>query len=414
MPEPRTNKPQRVKPGVDPDFGRAIEARRADPDLERGLDDLARSAEEATALQIEIARIPTRDARAAERARFLESRLRATGLDVRTDTAGNVHGVVRGSAAGTVIVSAHLDTVFPNLLDIEVERQGHVLRGPGIADDAAGLAGLVHLARATRLAGRVPRHDIAFVCTVGEEGEGDLCGVKHLFEHEFAPEDVVAFLTLDLGVQGTIVNQGLGSRRFQVTFRGPGGHSWADFGRPNPAHALARGLAGFLETEKGKRGVASFNVGTLDGGRGVTAIPETASARVDLRAVDRAALQRLERTFRDALRTGFEAERSWSRDDQGFELDLRVIGDRPSGRTPAGSDLVRALVAGFRAFGIDVELGASSTDANAPMSRGVAAVAVPHGVRAHNAHSLDEWCDVRGRPPVLSAIFVAMAHLAGC
>lgn len=384
--------------------------------MRRGLAVVAREQLALTDLQVEIARIPTHDVRAERRARTLEARLREAGVaSLRTDAAGNVIGVVPGRADdGVVIVSAHLDTVFPGLEPIAIERQDPILRGPGISDDAAGLAALVILCRAFCEAELSPRHDVAFVCTVGEEGEGDLCGVRHLFENEFAARQVRAFLTLDLGGQNTIVNQGLGSRRLQLTLRGPGGHSWGDFGRPNPVHALARGLGQFLDAERGELGVVSFNVGSLEGGRGVNAIPESATARVDLRATERSELERLEARLREALRTGFVRERSWSRDAEALQLDIQVIGDRPSGRTPADSELVRTMVAAFAQFEIAVELSTSSTDANEPMSRAVPALALPHGARAYNAHSEQEWCDVRGREPVLSAIFVAVAHLAGC
>jgi acetylornithine deacetylase/succinyl-diaminopimelate desuccinylase-like protein len=400
---------------VDPAAATALRALCGEARVQRGLAALARSQRALTDLQVEIARIPTRDMRAAERARALAVWLRETGIAaVRSDAVGNVIGVLPGREDGVVIVSAHLDTVFPGLKRIAIERQDPILRGPGISDDAAGLAALVILARAFREAGLEPRHDVAFVCTVGEEGEGDLCGVKHLFEHEFAARHVIAFLTLDLGGQQTIVNEGLGSRRLRLTLRGPGGHSWGDFGRPNPAHALARGLARFLDAEHGERGAVSFNVGTLEGGRGVNAIPESATARIDLRATQHSELQRLEAKLRRALRDGLERERSRSLDGAALELDIQVIGDRPSGCTSPDSPLVRTVVAAFAHFEIEVELATSSTDANEPMRLAVPALALPHGARAYSAHSAQEWCDVRGREPVLKAIFTAVARLAGC
>ncbi len=400
---------------MDPERARSLRKLRDAAGVQRGLSHLRADAEALTQLQIEIARTPTGDARAEPRARMLEAKLKEAGIaDLRRDAAGNVLGVVPGTSGRSVVLSAHLDTVFPTLEHIDIEREGPVLRGPGISDDAAGLTALVFLAQALCEARLELQHDVLFACTVGEEGEGDLCGVKHLFAQELDPRRVIAFLTLDLGGQQTIVHEGLGSRRFHVTLRGPGGHSWGDFGRPNPAHALTRGLARFVENERGKRGVATFNVGTLEGGRGVNVIPETASARVDLRATHASDLEALERRLRAALNAGLESERAWSTDGAALTLDVRVIGDRPSGATPADSQLVRTCVAAFANAGIEVRLAASSTDANAPMSLGVPAVALPHGARAHNAHSLDEWCDVRGREPVLDAIFLTMVALAGC
>lgn len=382
--------------------------------------DLLRARDAAiTELQIRFAEIPSPDYRASSRGRFLVRELRAAGLkNVRQDAEGNVIGVLPGSESGqpAVVLSAHLDTVFPEIESIRVERQGSVLRGPGVADDAAGLAALVHLVRALRDA-RVPlRRDVVAVGTVGEEGEGDLRGVKHLFEDAFAVGGVHAFLTLDLGSQVQIVNEGLGSRRLRAVVRGPGGHSWGDFGRPNPIHALARGISAFLEAPLPGGGRSSFNVGVIEGGRGVNVIPEEASLRVDLRSESPASLVDLEKSFRRALEQGVEDEGHWSRSASKLELALEVIGDRPVGTTPAASPLVADFVAAFAAHNLPAVLSSSSTDANLPMSLGVPALALPHGVQAHDAHSRSEWCDVTGRGPVLQALLVglvATAELAG-
>ena len=408
---------------AEPDAAHVAELQRlaADAGVQRALALLQRRAGEITELQIEFARLPSPDARAPLRAALLGRVLESAGVQaLRVDAAGNVIGFVRGAGGSAsedrrvVVLSAHLDTVFPELAHIEIERDGDVLRGPGIADDAAGLAAIVHLAGVLCARGIPLRHDIAVVGTVGEEGEGDLRGVKHLFASELAPDRVAAFITLDLGDPEEIVHGGIGSRRLRATVHGPGGHSWGDFGRPNPIHALARGLDRFLAAVPSGNARSSYNVGVVEGGRGVNVIPESASARVDLRSESAAELEELESVFRACIEAGVGAERAWSRAGaDALRLELEVIGDRPAGTTPADSDLVRTAVAAFGNGNLRVRLGASSTDANEPMRLGVPALALPHGVRAHETHSRREWCNVGARVPVLEAVLLALLCVAG-
>jgi tripeptide aminopeptidase len=393
----------------------------ADPRVQHALGLLRQRAAPITELQIEFARLPSPDARAPLRAAFLRRALESAGVHaLRVDAAGNVIGFVPradgspGEDRRVVVLSAHLDTVFPELAHIEIERDGDVLRGAGIADDAAGLAAIVHLAGVLGASGMPLRHDVAVVGTVGEEGEGDLRGVKHLFASELAPERVAAFITLDLGDPEEIVHGGIGSRRLRATVHGPGGHSWGDFGRPNPIHALVRGLDGFLTAVSTGRVRSSYNVGVIEGGRGVNVIPESASARIDLRSESAADLAGLESQLRACLDAGVAAERAWSRAGaEGLRLELEVIGDRPAGTTAADSDLVRTAVAAFGSRNLRVRLGASSTDANEPMRLGVPAVALPHGARAEETHSRREWCRVGARVTVLEAVLLALVRVAG-
>ena len=367
-----------------------------------------------TDLQVRLAEIPAPDFRAPLRAAHLQEVLRGIGLvDVRQDATGNVLAVLPGSDRHlpAIVLSAHLDTVFPELTEIHIERQGSVLRGPGIADDAAGLAAVVAIMRALHDA-RVPlRRDVVVAATVGEEGEGDLRGVKHLFAADLLPGNVAAFLSLDLGSQVQIVNDGVGSRRLLVAVHGPGGHSWGDFGRPNPIHALARSLDTFLETPLPQGARSSYNVGVIAGGSGVNVIPESASLRLDLRSEALPQLEALETAFRAGLERGLARERDWSHGGK-LDLDVQVIGDRPVGRTPPGGTLVQSVIAAFATQGLSVVLGSSSTDANVPMSLGVPAVALPQGVQGHEAHSRAEWCDVSGRPAVLAAELLTVVGLA--
>jgi len=413
-PEPPATTSASASIVADPTWLGTVRSLALDERVAEALERLRARDGEITDLQIRFAEIPARDFRAAERAVLLADQLRAAGLsDVRHDAIGNVVGVRPGSERGAaaVVLSAHLDTVFPELDSVVVTRHGTVLRGPGVGDDAAGLAAIVAIARALQDA-RVPlRRDVYIVGTVGEEGEGDLRGVKHFFASGVAPKRVAAFFTLDLGSQVQIVNEGVGSRRLQVTLRGRGGHSWGDFGRANPIHALARSLAVFLDTPPQAATRSSYNVGVIEGGTGVNVIPESAALRLDLRSEEPAALEQMESAFRAALETGVARERAWSHDDA-LQLDVDVIGDRPVGRTEPDAAIVQATVAAFVAQGLAPVLGTSSTDANLPMSLGVPALALPHGCQGHEAHSRREWCDVANRTPVLAAELLAVIAAA--
>src|SRR5262249_19618656 len=215
---------------------------------------------------------------------------------------------------------------------------------------------------------KVPlRRDVIFVATVGEEGEGDLRGVKHFFAADFSPARVAAFFTLDLGSQAQLVKDGVGSRRLQVTVHGPGGHSWGDFGRPNPIHALARAIDRFLEMPLPADARSSYNVGVIEGGTGVNVIPESASLRLDLRSEGVAQLEQLESNFRSALEKGLDAERDWSRGGT-LELDVQVIGDRPVGVTALTTPIVQAAVAAFSVQSLQMGRGSTSPAPNLPMS----------------------------------------------
>lgn len=367
-------------------------------------------------LQVQFAKLPSPDMRAPRRAALFKERLQQLELeDVHIDVVGNVLGTLRGTRrdAPMLVLSAHLDSVFPHLETIPIEQEGSVLRGPGIADDAAGLAGVVFLMEALQHAGRQPECHVVAVATVGEEGEGDLAGIKHLFGTTWDSSSIAAFLTLDLGGQQHAAHVALGSRRLQVTARGPGGHSWGDFGRPNPIHALGRGTALFLEGRPEQGGRRSWNVGHIVGGNSVNAIPEHAELRVDLRGIEPSDLEDLESQFREAMMRGAQLERDAS-SQAADELQLRIdlIGDRPTGETALDSSVVQVLAAAFAARELPLKFIRSSTDANVPMSLGVPALALPHGVRAYNTHSEREWCDVRGREAVLEAEFLAILALA--
>lgn len=370
-----------------------------------------------TDLQMEFARLPSPDLRATPRAAAFERRLQLVGLgDVHRDAVGNVLGTLPGTQPElpVIVLSAHLDSVFPHLETIHIDREGDVLRGPGIADDAAGLAGVLFLVQAIQRTGCRLERNIVVAATVGEEGEGDLLGVKHLFGDTWRGRPPAAFLTLDLGSPRHAAHAGLGSRRFEVQVRGPGGHSWGDFGRPNPIHALGRAIALFLAGRSARLAPGSWNIGRIEGGQGVNVIPESAWMRIDLRSREAQALEDLVLDFHRAVEEGLRLEQDASQTAAGaLQHEVRVIGDRPMGETPESDPLPRALAAAFAACNLPLAFTRSSTDANVPMSLGIPALAVPHGVRAYNAHSEAEWCDVRGRTGVLEAELLAVLALAG-
>jgi tripeptide aminopeptidase len=327
------------------------------------------------------------------RAEDFRARLAALGLsDVRIDAEGNVLAERPGTADGpVVVVSGHLDTVFPEGTDVRVRREGTVLHGPGIGDDCRGLAILPALVRALDHAGVETVGTIILVGTVGEEGAGNLRGVRHLFAEELR-DRVDYFISIDgtgLGLTRTAV----GSHRYRVTFRGPGGHSYGDFGVPNPLHALGRAVAKLADFEVPVDPRVTFSVGIVEGGSSVNAIASTGTMHVDMRSTDAAALQGVDDRFQAAIVAALEEENArWSR---GVRLTLEVdtIGIRPAGSQPEDAPIVRAAVAAGRALGFDVPTGASSTDSNIPISLGIPAVTIDGGGRGGGAHSLSEWFD---------------------
>jgi acetylornithine deacetylase/succinyl-diaminopimelate desuccinylase-like protein len=346
---------------------------------------------------------------------FLE-RFRELGLGgVRRDEVGNVVGVRHGSGTGPhVVLSAHLDTVFPPGTDCRVRREGTRLYAPGIGDDCSGLAAMLAVIRALDAGGVGTRLPVAFLATVGEEGEGDLRGVRHFFEVSPLASSVSAFVSLDGPGVERITNRALGSRRFRVAFTGPGGHSWGDFGIVNPIHALGRAVARLANYPAPIEPRTTYNVGRVEGGRSVNAISQEASMSVDLRSTSPAELDRLEAFFRRAVA---EAGRDENRlgASSGSSLGVRVeqIGNRPSGETSPDAPIVRILVEASRAVGVEPRFDCSSTDSNIPISLGIPAVTIGSGGQSANAHSLGEWFDPRGREVGIKRALLAIAALAG-
>ena len=342
--------------------------------------------------QISICEIPAPPFREAARAAEFQRRLQALGYrDVRIDAEGNVIARRPGREGGpTVVLSAHLDTVFPEGTDVTVRRDGPRLRAPGIGDDCRGLAVVLAVARALAAANAETRGDILFVGTVGEEGAGNLRGVRHLFIREL-PDRIDYFISVD-GTGLGLTTAAVGSHRYRITYHGPGGHSYGAFGMPNPAHALGRAMARIAEFQVPADPKTTFNVGVIGGGTSVNSIAPEAWMDVDMRSESPAALDSVVARFWVAVNAALEAERArWpdSRAPLAYRVD--TIGIRPAGSQPDSAAIVRTALEAARALGFTTTPGASSTDANLPISLGIPAITIDGGGSGRGAHSTAEW-----------------------
>ena len=346
--------------------------------------------------QIRLCEIPAPPFGEQERAAAYAESLRELGLaNVRIDAVGNVLGERAGAAARPHLVfSAHLDTVFPPETDVTVSRDGSVLKGPGIADDCRGLAVLLGVVRAMAAAEVEVPGMITFVGTVGEEGLGDLRGVKHLFETQStelaAPID--RFVSID-GTGLDVTHIGVGSRRYRIAYTGPGGHSFGAFGLANPTHALGRSIAKISEFQVPTDPKTTFNVGRIGGGTSINSIAFESWMEVDMRSVKPEPLARLEEQFLAALQEALDEENARWHDNGKISLEPTLVGDRPAGSTEESSPIVLAAVSVADALGLESELGAGSTDSNIGMSRGVPSITIGGGGVGMGAHSLGESFD---------------------
>ncbi len=373
-------------------------------------------AESITAEQVAICSIPSPPFGEAERAEYLCAKFKSFGLtEARVDAEGNCVALRRGrSPHPLLVVSAHLDTVFPEGTDFTVRRDGTRLRAPGIGDDGCGLAALMTLGRAFEECDIETEGSLLFVGTVGEEGEGNLRGVRHLLTAGEWAHEIDAFISIDGPGVERITNAALGSRRYRVLMRGAGGHSWGDFGVANPVHAMGRAIARLAAYPAPVRPRTTFNVGRIKGGAGVNVIPREAAMDVDLRSEAAEELARLDAFFRRAVREAADDENNTRRaGTPPLELDVKLIGDRPSGETPPASQLVRLAEEATRALGLTPRLECSSTDSNIAISRGIPAVTVGAGGTSGHSHTLDEWYDPRGRDAGLKRALLLTLGVVG-
>jgi acetylornithine deacetylase/succinyl-diaminopimelate desuccinylase-like protein len=374
------------------------------------------NADAITEEQIRICSIPASPFGEKERAEYLSQKFLALGLtDVEIDEEGNCLGLLRGaSRSPLVVVSAHLDTVFSNDTDFTVTRRDSRLFAPGIADDGCGLVALITLAQAIQTERISLEGSLLFVGTVGEEGEGNLRGVRYLFTKGRWATHVDAFLSFDGPGVDRITNRALGSRRYRVEFSGPGGHSWGDFGVPNPVHAAGRAISRLAGYPAPKDPRTTFNVGRVEGGTSVNAIPRSAMMEVDLRSAAQAELQRLDAFFRRAMRDAADEENAKRRaGDPLLKLKLDLIGERPTGETPADSPLVELALEATKLLGFEPRLDQSSTDSNLPISLGIPAITLGAGGTSGSSHTLDEWYDPRDRDKGLKRALLVVLGMIG-
>src|ERR1700688_4959178 len=389
----------------------------SDPRVARVLGILRDSANATTDEQILITEIPAPPCQENVRAAYMKKLLGSAGLRVETDDIGNVIGEWPGTSPEIVMLTAHLDTVFPAGTDVHVKREGARLLAPGISDNGTGLAALVALSKAFREAKIKTTKTILFVADVGEEGEGNLRGMRALVESY--KKRLKCVLALDGSATEYVTTAALASRRVEITIAGPGGHSWSDFGAPNPIHALGRGIARFVTARVPESPRTSFNIGEIAGGTSVNSIPSSAHMKVDLRSESESELAALETLLRDAVKAGIDEEMSAAR-ERGMagstnllNLKISVLGVRPAVELAEDSPLLAALLAADNQLGNRSRRERSSTDANIPLSLGMPAISIGAGGRSGGAHTLDEWYDPAGRELGLQRVALTVLGVAG-
>jgi tripeptide aminopeptidase len=368
--------------------------------------------------QMEVSRVASPPFGEVARGEWLADRFRQIGLtDVQVDEVGNVFGVHHGQGSRFVALSAHIDTVFPSTTPLNIRQQGSRLYGPGVSDNGAGIAAM--LAVASVLANSRITHDLPFVFigNVGEEGEGDLRGMRHVFQTPRWRDAIDYSVVVDGAGADTVVAEALGSRRFEVIARGPGGHSWSDFGTPNPIIVLGRAIQFLSETPVPASPKTTFNVGVIRGGTSVNSIPESASMRVDLRSTSMAEIDRLERALRIALDHAVDAENRppvprGPRRTQTVQCEVVEIGNRPAGELAPDARLLKVIRAVDAQLGNTAQVQRASTDANIPLSLGRQAIAIGAGGSGGGAHTLQEWFDCNGRDLGLRRILLTMLALS--
>jgi tripeptide aminopeptidase len=402
--------------GTDPEA--AVAAILADARFRRAVATLEREHDRTVDDIITLTEIPAPPFQEEARGRAYLEMMRAHGFEeVEMDAAGNVTGLRRGTGNGPLVaVAAHLDTVFPAGTDVRVRREGTKLFASGVGDDTRSLAVLLAFVRALDAAGIRTRHDLLFVGDVGEEGLGDLRGIRHLFTEGRYRDRIRAFFTVDSPEMDRVATGGIGSKRYRVTFRGPGGHSWMAFGLVNPMYAMARATAALAAEPVPDDPRTTHCVSVVAGGTSVNAIPNEVRIEVDMRSQSREALERLEARFLSIVAEAVAGENAARSTHEGaVTAETVLIGDRPAGHTPAESDIVRLSTAAIAAHGFMPKHEYSSTDANIPMSLGIPAVKIGSGGRGGRAHSLEEWIDVEKGESVrgMSAGLAAILAVAG-
>lgn len=343
---------------------------------------------------IELTEIEAPPFKEEKRAKEFAKRLQLAGLEnVWIDSIGNVIGFLKGSIGNkNIAINAHIDTVFPEGTDVRVQERNDTLYAPGIGDDTRGLAMLLTIAETIKMNNIEPVNNIIFIGTVGEEGLGDLRGVRYLFENNNPKID--SWIAIDGGSIGRVNNQALGSYRYEVVFDGPGGHSWGAFGLVNPHHALGYGIKNFIEkadlyTSSGPK--TSYNVGVINGGTSINSIPFESSMLIDIRSIEPNRLDDMEEILFNSMQKALKEQNEMKRSGSDLTLTINKIGNRPSGKVEESVPLIQRTIAATQYMGVEPRLTIGSTDSNIPISIGVPAVTIGRGGEGGGAHSLDEW-----------------------
>ncbi len=414
------NPPRADMPDVAPTAQQDVARLAASPEVRSAFNWLRTQEPQLAQWQMEMARIAAPPFGESARGAWLAERFREVGLDdVRIDDVGNVFGVHPGFGKRYVALSAHIDTVFPANTPLNIRQQGSRLYGPGVSDNGAGVTAMLAIAsllRAVRLRHALP---FVFIGNVGEEGEGDLRGMRHIFSTPRWKDSIAYSVVLDGAGADTIVAEALGSRRFEVIVRGPGGHSWSDFGAPNPIVILAKAIETFTATPVPSTPKTTFNIGVIRGGTSVNSIPESASMKVDIRSTSMTEMERLEQTLRLALNRAVEDEtmaaemRSPVQKRPGVNCEVVAIGNRPAGELAMNARILHVIRAVDAQLNNAAQVQRASTDANIPLSLGLEAIAIGGGGSGGGAHTLQEWFDSNGRELGLKRILLTLLGLAG-
>ena len=343
---------------------------------------------------IELTEIEAPPFKEEKRAKEFSERLKLAGIEkVWIDSIGNVIGFLEGSIGNkNIAIDAHLDTVFPEGTDVQVRVKNDTLFAPGIGDDTRGLAMILTIAETIVKNEIKPVDNILFIGTVGEEGLGDLRGVRYLFKNNEPKID--SWIAIDGGSIGRVNNQALGSYRYEVVFDGPGGHSWGAFGLVNPHHALGAGIKNFVEKADiytGSGPKTSYNVGIISGGTSINSIPFKSSMQIDIRSIDPNRLNDMEEILFNSMNKALDEQNAIKRSGPDLKLTINKIGNRPSGKVDESVPLIQKTIAATQYMGIEPRLTIGSTDSNIPISLGLPAVTIGRGGEGGGAHSLDEW-----------------------
>ena len=397
------------------DYDAEIARIMSDPAVRNAIENIAATDERTMADLVTLTEIPAPPFTETIRGQAFMAMMLELGVDSAwVDEEGNVLGLRRGSGGGEVLaLTAHLDTVFPEGTDVTVRMRGDTLYAPGIADDTRGLATLLAILRSLNAADIRTNADILFVGTVGEEGLGDLRGVKHLFREDGPRID--SFISVDGTGASGVTHMGLGSHRYRITFKGPGGHSWGAFGLANPAHAMGRAILHFEnganEYVRSAPYRTSYNVGRMGGGTSVNSVPFEAWMEIDMRSEGQTTLQEVDAILQEAVQVALAEENEIRQRGEELTVDVELIGDRPSGEIAEADPFVQKAMAATRAFGSEPRLGRSSTDSNISISMGIPSITIGGGGEGYQAHSLHEgFLNADGHIGIQRALVIVLAQ----